>query len=174
MQCESVHSVCVCVCMCVRVFFFLPLLESCRSVIADATLYHPGFALSSCEPMGWLIFILACPYRRNDGAEAWVCLNDWRWQYTELLCVCVCVCLTVMRQVLASTPMLGTARFESSPPHYPMQRIIIIPQIYPYKTCIGLNPKSQGAFEHCENVLQDWNKRFTQPQSLLAPPGRSC
>lgn len=64
-QCVRVHSVCVCVCMCV---FVLHLLESCRSVIADATLCHPGFALSSCEPMGWVIFILACPYRREEGA----------------------------------------------------------------------------------------------------------
>lgn len=44
--------------------------------------------------------------------------------------VCVCVYVTVMRQVLASTPMLGTARFETSPPHYLTQRIIIITQMY--------------------------------------------
>ncbi len=62
--------------VCVRI---LPLLESCRAVIADATLCHPGFAISSCEPMGWVIFNLACPYRR----KAWVCQNEWRWKYAS-------------------------------------------------------------------------------------------
>lgn len=50
------------------VCIFLSSLESCRSVIADATLCHPEFALTSCEPLGRAISILACPR---------VC---WRWE----------------------------------------------------------------------------------------------
>ncbi len=53
------------------------------------------------------------------------------------------------RQVLASTPMLGTARFETAPPHYLMQRIIIITihQTHQYKSWIGRDPKALGALE---------------------------
>lgn len=48
--------------------FFQSSLESRRSVIADATLCHPEFALTSCEPSGRAISILARP---------WAC---WRWE----------------------------------------------------------------------------------------------
>lgn len=53
------------------------------------------------------------------------------------------------RQVLPSTSMLGTARFETTPPHYLMQRIIIIAihQTHQYKSCIGQDPKALGALE---------------------------
>lgn len=68
----------------VRAFY---LLESCRSVIADATLCHPGFALS-CEPMGWVIFNLACPYRREEGAVSMsmskrVKVKVYSWKYAS-------------------------------------------------------------------------------------------
>lgn len=160
--------VCVCVCVCI-----LPLLESCRSVIADATLCHPGFALSSCEPMGWVIFILACPYRREEGAvsmsmskrvkvkvylwklssaKRWKGEKEterWRWKEIKGEGVGVCMWMCERRQVLASTPMLGTARFETAPPHYLMQRIIIITihRTHQYKSCIGRDPKALGALE---------------------------
>lgn len=71
------------------VHFFLSSLESCRSVIADATLCHPEFALTSCEPSGRAISILACPR---------VC---WRWEW-------------LIKQVWASTPILLHAKQELS------------------------------------------------------------
>ncbi len=67
--------------------FFLSSLESCRSVIADAILCHPEFALTSCEPSGRAISILACP---------WEC---WRWEW-------------LIKQVWASTPILLHAKQE--------------------------------------------------------------
>lgn len=71
------------------VCIFLSSLESCRSVIADATLCHPEFALTSCEPSGRAISILACPR---------VC---WRWEW-------------LIKQVWASTPILLHAKQELS------------------------------------------------------------
>lgn len=68
---------------------FLSSLESCRSVIADATLCHPEFALTSCEPSGRSISILACP---------WV---YWGWEW-------------LIKQVWASTPILLHAKQELS------------------------------------------------------------
>lgn len=70
-------------------FFFLSSLESCRSVIADATLCHPEFGLTSCEPSGRSISILACSR---------VC---WRWEW-------------LIKQVWASTPILLHAKQELS------------------------------------------------------------
>lgn len=73
----------------VHFFFFLSSLESCRSVIADATLCHPEFGLTSCEPSGRSISILACSR---------VC---WRWEW-------------LIKQVWASTPILLHAKQELS------------------------------------------------------------
>lgn len=74
---------------CAVCIFFLSSLESCRSAIADATLCHPEFALTSCEPSGRAISILACPR---------VC---WRWEW-------------LIKQVWASTPILLHAKQELS------------------------------------------------------------
>lgn len=71
------------------VHFFLSSLESCRSVIADATLCHPEFALTSCEPSGRSISILACPR------------VYWGWEW-------------LIKQVRASTPILLHAKQELS------------------------------------------------------------
>lgn len=71
------------------VCIFLSSLESCRSVIADATLCHPEFALTSCEPSGRSISILACPR------------VYWGWEW-------------LIKQVWASTPILLHAKQELS------------------------------------------------------------
>lgn len=75
--------------LCSVPFFFLSSLESCHSVIADATLCHPEFGLTSCEPSGRSISILACSR---------VC---WRWEW-------------LIKQVWASTPILLHAKQELS------------------------------------------------------------
>lgn len=72
---------------CIFLFSAKSSLESCRSVIADATLCHPEFALTSCVPSGRAISILACPR---------VC---WRWEW-------------LIKQVWASTPILPHAKQE--------------------------------------------------------------
>ncbi len=147
--------------VCVRI---LPLLKSCRAVIADATLCHPGFAISSCEPMGWVIFNLACPYRREDGAISLSMSKRMKVKVCKLSSAKKVRKMRTRvrnrnmemernkemgRQVLASTPMLGTARFETAPPHYLMQSIIIITihQTHQYKSWIGRDPKALGALE---------------------------
>lgn len=72
-------------------------------------------------------------------------MEDEKERKKEKEGVCVYVC--ERRQVLASTLMLGTARFETAPPHYLMQRkiIITIHETHQYKSCIGRDPKALGA-----------------------------